>query len=113
MLAASEPLDDSGYEGTPAKKGRPETLPEAVPGSLIDELERGYEVLQLCKPGALQRSYEMGLPPPQLDSTVRVSAALGLTPGSTRNIRSQLDRVANYRNFGSPTYPIVDLTLPE
>ncbi len=36
-------------------------------GTLIDDIERGYEWLYLCKHGSLKESYEQGLPPPRFD----------------------------------------------
>ena len=109
MLDASAPLDDSGFE-TPSKRARVESGVTPMPPPLITEIERRYESLYLCLPGSLQRSYDLGLPPPRKDSPAKMVSALAITPGRTRSINAQLDRVDNYRNYGLTSYPLVDLT---
>ena len=107
LLAASDPMEDSGYE-TPSKRAKLPT--STVPPPPISELESGYETLYLCKKGSLQESYDLGLPPPRKNSPEKVVAALGLTSGCTRSVDAQIERVANYRNFGTTDYTIVDIS---
>jgi len=116
-------LDDSGYE-TPAKKARA-TAPVSsvqdypvVPGTaiaspvLVAELEKGYEALYLCKPGSLQRSHDLGQPPPRNDSSVKVANALAqcpCPPRRTGGLLQQQKRVYNYRRYGVQIISLADI----
>ena len=111
MLEASSTLEDSGFESPsrgPTFVHPPGFVP--VPNPLAKLIAEGYEELYLCREGSLLHSYENGLPPPVKTSPERVASALALTPGSTRSVNAQLERVANFRNFGLINPPVVDLT---
>ena len=110
--AEAEALNDSGYS-TPSKRARPSpdvTGTEAgVPNNLVKELASGYERLYLCRPGSLEESYEKGLKPPHRNSLQKYMSAINASPGWSRSISKQLERVGNFRKKASSPIMEVDL----
>ena len=111
----SDPNNDSGFESTPPKRSKADTLFEAVPSPLVDLLEDGYNELYLTKPGSLVNSFMRQEPPPKMNSPIKVVKALSVSPNFTGGLRQQINRMAyyRYRQSDEAETPYVDLaSLP-
>ncbi len=89
--------DDSGYETPPKRKCG--NIPPVSP-ALVNELEQAYEELYLCTPRSLRVAYARGDNPPHRNSATKYLAAINSTPGWSRSISQQLERVRVIRDRG-------------
>jgi hypothetical protein len=99
-------LDDSGYVSLDP------SIPRVSP-ILVDELERGYEALYLCKPGSLKRSYDAGTPLPFRDSPIKYFKAINTVPGWSRGLTVQFERLERFRVRSSAQPELISIPNDE